>query len=149
VSVPPASASSATSAQCTGTATWSLGATSLTATYTNLQCENTQVSAALQGLFPAWSASGTPTTSTVTVTYSYSPIVGMCDGTLGYASGGWSGTGVLKNDGNFNTEVSIAATNQSNQEGADVEADLGVLQNACSPSFTTPVVIIFSADVSQ
>ena len=137
-----ASASGAYDITCSSDATWSVSGTSAKATFTNQDCYSVAAVAELEQAFPEFIASGEhesdpgPLSS---VTFTYTPIVGLCTGRLAYEDSHATVTGVLKNDGNYHSVVELVWTSKQSPPDAWVmkQTYVGVLQNACSPSFQT------------
>ncbi|HEX8742255.1 MAG TPA: hypothetical protein VF712_03895 [Thermoleophilaceae bacterium] len=98
--------------------------------------------AGIQQTFPEFSADGEygsdpgPLSS---VTFTYTPVVGLCSGRLSYEGPYATVTGVLKNDGNYHSVVDLVWTSKQSPSDTWVmeQTYVGVLQNACSPSFQT------------
>ncbi len=144
-----ASASGATAGPCWADASWSVSLTSATATYSNLECYSAEAAAGLEQVFPELSAGGEYTSQAgpfTTVTFTYTPIVGLCDGRLSFESEDVSVTGVLKNDGNFHNVVELVWTNRQGSLGGGpfvaTHTYVGALQNACSPTFESKRVLL-------
>lgn len=137
-----AGASGAYDITCASDATWSISGTSATATFTNQECYTAAADAGIEQVFPEFSVDGEhgsdpgPLSS---VTFTYTPIVGLCDGRLSYQDAYSTVTGVLKNDGNFHSVVEVVWTSKQSPPGtwAQKQTYVGVLQNACSSSFQT------------
>lgn len=137
-----ASASDVYDITCASDATWSISGTSATATFTNEDCYTAAAVTGIDQVFPEFHASGDHTSNPgplSSVTFTYTPIVGLCDGRLSYQDAYSTATGVLKNDGNFHSVVEVVWTSKESPPGTWVQQQtyVGVLQNACSPSFQT------------
>ena len=153
---PSANAFNSEISECVGTADWSISLTTATVNTHDVTCREDWAGATLEnGMYPKDSIHGDfgdPSGGAGwTTTFAYQPIVGLCDGTL---SAPWIGsgstTGVLKNDGNFHTSVTLVSSMMENEQAFNiVEQHVGALQNACSSSFTTQVTWVFEgADVN-
>jgi hypothetical protein len=150
-----ASASEAFQGECVSDATWSISLTSATAsaTLTNLECYSEQAAAGLEGVFPEFDAGGDHQFDSgpfTTATFTYTPIVGLCDGRLSLETDTASVTGVIKNDGNFHSVVEVLWTSKGAPPGTWTmrQTYVGVLQNACSSTFETKRIQTW-ADVEQ
>jgi hypothetical protein len=122
---------------CTGTVNWSLTSTTATATYVPTACQSDLAHAGISGGLPQFSlSSGPPVPPPSTHTFAYHPVNATCLGTLSDTLGNWTFTGVLRNDGVENTEIVVQATT-TNPTGEATEVHVGVLQQACSSTFTT------------
>lgn len=133
-----ANAASVTHQTCTAPMSWSVGSTSATWTATNVTCYQEDAAVTLDGLFPEWNVRGQGTANDpgpYSGTLNYNPIVGQCLGTLALENSTSSTTGVLKNEGNFNSVAKFVTTSKQNPQTVVTVTTVGALQNACSPSW--------------
>ncbi|HEX2126943.1 MAG TPA: hypothetical protein VHF45_10335 [Thermoleophilaceae bacterium] len=138
-----ANAASVLHQTCTSQVTWSVNLTSATHTFTNVTCYQEDALVTIDGLFPEWQVRGQGTANdpgSYSGTLGYTPLLGLCLGTLQHDSPTSTATGAYKNDGTQPAAAKFVARSKSNPHVVMTVTTAGALQPSCSSGWSGTAV---------